>query len=78
MALMADGDLFALTLRNGKWGGRTKLGPEINSDKLEVGPVFSPSGRSLMFARDVGEESGAGELILARSGKGESWPPACT
>ena len=77
MVLMADGDLFVLTARNGRWGGRTKLGPEINSAEMEVGPLLSPSGRSLLFARNMGETNGAGELVLARTGKAEPWPPAC-
>lgn len=81
MILMADGDLFSLTNSNGRWGGRTKLGPDVNSAEMEVGPLFSPTGRSLLFARDFGKAAlpvgGSGEMVLATSGKRESWPPHC-
>ena len=77
MALMADGDLYLVTNTKGRWGGRTRLGAEINGETMEVGPLFSPSGRSLLFARDFGPAAGAGELVLATQGEAEAWPPAC-
>lgn len=77
MVLMADGDLFLVARKNGRWGGRTKLGPQINSPELEVGPLLSPDGKSLLFARDLGERRGAGELMLAGAGKAGRWPPSC-
>jgi hypothetical protein len=81
MILMADGDLYSVTYSNGRWGARTRLGPEVNSTEMEVGPLFSPSGRSFLFARDFGTArlpmGGSGELMLATSGNRDDWPPRC-
>ncbi len=56
------------------WSPRVKLGPDINVNGTEIGAVFSPSGKSLLFARDAGESKshefassgGAGELKIGR------------
>ena len=79
MVLMADGDLYSVTNSQGRWGGKTQMGNEINGETMEVGPLFSPSGDSLLFARDLGEAAGAGELMLATKAKAKAkgWPPAC-
>jgi hypothetical protein len=81
MILMADGDLYLLTYRNGAWRNRTKLGPEINTGEIEVGALFSPDGKAFLFARDFGKAAlpvgGSGELVLASNGGSGSWPPSC-
>jgi Tol biopolymer transport system component len=74
MVLMADGDLFVSRVDRGRWGSRQRLGPEINTTALEVGPLLSPSGKSLMFSRDTGPPA-SGEFLVA--GPAEGWPPAC-
>jgi hypothetical protein len=78
MLLMADGDIWTATRsRRGSWGARSRLGPEINTSALEVGPAISPSGGSFLFARDTGAGA-SGELFLARrGGRAEAWPPVC-
>jgi hypothetical protein len=77
LLLMADGDLFgAVRDGDGRWGGRTRLGPEINTGALEVGPLFAPDGRSFLFARDTGAGE-SGEMFVARRGSAGRWPPAC-
>lgn len=77
MLLMADGDLWtAQRVRGGGWGVRTRLGPEINGARLEVGPLSAPDGRSFLFARDTGGAA-SGEIFLARSGGGAAWPRFC-
>jgi hypothetical protein len=59
MIVMADGLLYETHKTAAGWAPRTKLGPEINRDGMVVGALFSPSGRSLLFARDTkGPESG--------------------
>lgn len=82
MILMADGDLYFVSRTGDRWSRRTKLGPQINSDAMEVGALFSPSGNSFLFARDFGKAAlpagGSGELMLATSGKAENWPPTCS
>ena len=77
MILMADGDLYESRRgSDGRWVPRVKLPPEVNSDGMEVGAVFSPSGRSVLFSRDTkGPESG--EFFVLREGGEEDWPPAC-
>ncbi|HYG28599.1 MAG TPA: hypothetical protein VD887_00130 [Allosphingosinicella sp.] len=77
MLLMADGDLWrAARSRSGAWGARTRLGPQINSARLEVGPLLAPDGRSFLFARDTGAGA-SGELFLAGNRRAGSWLPRC-
>lgn len=74
MLLMADGDLFAATKgRGGRWGGRTRLGPEINTVSLEVGPTFAAGGRSFLFARHTGPAA-SGEMFVARGSRAAAHP----
>jgi len=76
MILMADGDLYETLETEKGWAPRTKLGPEINRDGLEIGALFSPGGRSLLFARDTrGPDSGE-FFVWYRHGP-EPWPPDC-
>jgi WD40 repeat protein len=75
MILMADGGLYETRKTRG-WAPRTKLGPEVNQNGTEIGPLFSPSGRSLLFARDTrGPESG--EFFVWYEHGREEWPPDC-
>ena len=77
MILMADGGLYE-SKRNddGSWSQRVKLPPEVNVNGSEIGAVFSPSGKSLLFSRDTkGPDSG--EFFLLREGGDEDWPPTC-
>jgi WD40-like Beta Propeller Repeat len=76
MILMADGDLFESKREGGGWSRRVRLPPEINSEAMEVGAVFSPTGRSLLFARDT-KGPGSGEFFVWRLGAPENWPPDC-
>ena len=76
MVLMADGGLYQSRKTATGWGPRTKLGPGINRNGTEIGAVFSPSGRSLLFARDTkGPESG--EFFVWYAHGREAWPPDC-
>jgi hypothetical protein len=62
MVLMADGDLYESRLRDDAWSPREKLGDGVNTSAMEVGPLLSPSGDSLMFARDSGDPALSGEI----------------
>jgi len=43
---------------------------------FQIGPLFSPSGRSLLFSRNTkGPESG--EFFVWHDEAGETWPPGC-
>jgi Tol biopolymer transport system component len=58
------------------WSPRRRLGPEINVNGSEIGAAFSPSGRTLLFARDIkGDDSG--EFFVWHLDGTEKWPPAC-
>ena len=53
--LIQAGDSYYESKRAGTtWAKRVRLGPEINANGSEVGATYSPSGRTLMFARDAG------------------------
>ena len=51
--LMADGGLYETRRTETGWAPRTKLPRGINQNGTEIGPLFSPSGRSLLFARNT-------------------------
>ena len=75
LIIMVDGALFESRKTEAGWSPRVKLGPEINTDGMQVGAVFSPSGKSLLFARDTkGPDSG--EFFVWQE-RAEAWPPEC-
>lgn len=59
----------------GDWGKSVRLGTPHSANGTEIGGLFSPSGKSWLFARDVGEGR-SGELLVVHE-QAESWPPAC-
>ena len=76
LVFMADGLYQSLADGKGGWLPRTKLPVGVNVNGTEIGALFSPSGKSLMFARDTkGEKSG--ELFVWYEHGPEDWPPAC-
>jgi hypothetical protein len=46
-------DLYISVMRRGRWSVTRPLGPPVNSEAHEFGPVLSPDGRSLYFTRDA-------------------------
>ena len=76
MILMADGGLYETRKTPAGWAPRTKLGRKVNQNGTEIGALFSPSGRSLLFARDTkGPDSG--EFFVWYEHGREAWPPDC-
>ena len=76
LIVMADGGLFE-TRRTGQgWSARAPLPPAVNANGSEVGALFSPSGRSLLFARDT-RGPGSGEFFVWHMDGAESWPGPC-
>jgi WD40 repeat protein len=76
MILMADGSFYESRHTAAGWAPRTRLGPEVNQTGTEIGALFSPSGRSLLFARDTkGPDSG--EFFVWYERGPEAWPPEC-
>jgi hypothetical protein len=74
---MTNEALYASTRAGADWAPRIKLPALINQDSGEVGALLSPTGRSMLFARDTHEPL-SGELFLWRAGKPENWPSACS
>jgi WD40-like Beta Propeller Repeat len=76
MIIMADDGLYESRLSADGWTPRQKLPPEVNVNGTEIGALFSPSGKSLLFSRDTkGERSG--EFFMWRIEGEEKWPPEC-
>lgn len=75
MLLMTAEGYFESRLTAQGWSPRVKLGPEINSDRGEIGALFSPSGRAFLFSRNV-DEARSGEILLAGVPE-PGWPPSC-
>ena len=76
MIVMADGGLYETHKTESGWSPRSKLGPEVNQNGTEIGALFSPSGKSLLFARDTGGPD-SGEFFLWHAGGPEAWPAEC-
>jgi hypothetical protein len=62
-------------LGNG-WSPRRRLGEGLNANGSEIGAVFSPSGRSLLFARDI-KSNDSGEFFVWHPDGPEDWPLSC-
>jgi hypothetical protein len=73
---MADAGYFESRSTGRGWSPRALLPPAVNQSTLEIGAVFSPSGRSLLFARDTGPPR-SGEFFVWRPDGDEPWPSAC-
>jgi hypothetical protein len=73
---MADGGLYESHMTPNGWSPRVKLSPEVNVNGSEIGALFSPGGKSLMFARDTGEPK-SGEFFVWQPQGPEAWPPTC-
>jgi hypothetical protein len=75
IVMTADG-LYISRREGDGWGKRRRLPAEINVNGSEVGALFSPSGRSVMFARDVKGKL-SGEFMVWHISVTEAWPPQC-
>lgn len=76
LIVMADGSFYETRRTEAGWSPRVKLGAEVNASGTEIGALFSPSGRSLLFTRDTkGPDSG--EFFVWHERGEEAWPPEC-
>ncbi|ACB73852.1 TolB family protein [Opitutus terrae] len=75
LIIMAADGLYQSRRDARGWRPKEKLGDGANADGMEVGAVFSPSGRSLLFSRDTGAAD-SGEFFVLHESDGESWPPS--
>jgi hypothetical protein len=76
MIVMADGGLYEMKRKDGTWTPRRQLPAPVNVNGSEIGAAFSPSGRSLLFSRDV-KGSLSGEFFVWHLDGDEHWPPEC-
>ena len=76
LIIMADGGLYESRKTKTGWSPRVKLPPEVNANASEIGAVFSPSGRSLLFSRDT-KQPDSGEFFVWHETGPEAWPPDC-
>jgi hypothetical protein len=76
MILMAIDGLYESRREGDGWAPRRKLDPPVNINGSEIGALFSPSGRSLLFARDL-KGTQSGELFVWHIHGREDWPPRC-
>jgi WD40 repeat protein len=76
MIIMADGGLYQSLRSASGWAPRTKLPGAVNQNGTEIGALFSPSGHSLLFARDTKGPS-SGEFFVWHESGSEAWPPEC-
>jgi hypothetical protein len=58
------------------WTQRVKMAADINVNGSEIGALLSPSGHSMLFARDT-KDADSGEFFLWNDGTRERWPPTC-
>jgi len=75
LIVMAADGLYESQRRDNVWTPKTKLPAEVNTGHMEIGAVFSPSGKTLLFARDT-KVPDSGEFFLLRESP-EDWPPDC-
>jgi WD40 repeat protein len=75
--LLESDDRYYRSRRDGDgWAKREALPPEINANGSEIGATFSPSGNTVLFARDTRSPL-SGEFFIWRTGAYEAWPPEC-
>ena len=75
LIVMAGDGLYETRRTADGWSPRVKLPVEVNRDAAEVGALFSPSGRSLLFSRDT-KAPLSGEFFVWHE-QPEAWPPDC-
>lgn len=73
--VMARDGLYETRAAAGGWTPKTPLGAAVNQPGLKVGALFSPSGRSVLFARDTGAPA-SGEFFVLRDPGDDDWPPS--
>ena len=76
LIVMADGGLYETRKTGAGWSPRVKLPADVNVNGTEIGAVFSPSGRSLLFSRDT-KQPDSGEFFVWHETGAEAWPPEC-
>lgn len=68
--------MYESTFDGKAWSPRVRMAADINVNGSEIGALLSPSGHSMLFARDT-KGADSGELFLWNDGKADHWPPTC-
>lgn len=76
LLVQSDDGYFETHKTPGGWSARTMAPAAVNANGSEIGMTASPSGRSLLFARDT-KGPLSGEFFVWRRGGHEAWPPRC-
>lgn len=76
MVVMAADGYYESALSTQGWSKRQRMSSSINRNGTEVGALFSPSGRSLLFARDTRGPM-SGEFHVWHGTGDETWPSRC-
>jgi Tol biopolymer transport system component len=75
MVVNATDGLYRSRRTDTGWSPRHQLAP-VTVNGSEIGAAFSPSGKSLLFARDT-KGARSGEFFVWHIEGREAWPPAC-
>jgi hypothetical protein len=74
--LATDTGLYRMEKRYDRWQRTVRMAADVNANPSVIGPMFSPSGNTLVFSRDDGDGQ-SGELFVAHLGEDTAWPPHC-
>lgn len=77
LTVQSDEGYFETRKTPNGWSARHRLPPAINANGTEIGLARSPTGHTLMFARDTKGPKSGELFIWRRQGRKEAWPPAC-
>lgn len=76
MIVAADDGFYQSRRAGAGWTAKVKLPAPVNVNGSEIGALFSPSGKSLLFARDI-KTSLSGEFLVWHIEGEERWPVDC-
>jgi hypothetical protein len=68
--------MYQSTFNGKQWTPRVRMADALNVNGSEIGALWSPTGHSLLFSRDV-KGTKSGEFVLWNDGVPERWPPVC-
>jgi hypothetical protein len=77
MIVAADDGLYESRHAASGWSPRVRLPAAINANGTEIGALFSPSGKSMLFARDM-KNALSGEFMVWHIEGREDWPVNCS
>jgi hypothetical protein len=76
LIVQSDDGYFETHKTAAGWSPRRLLPAAVNANGTEIGAAASPSGRTVLFARDT-KGPASGEFFIWRRAGREAWPPSC-